>query len=118
MHGKTVVITGGTSGIGEVAAERLAKMEAHIVLIARFLNTRHDTESGDTNAGSPAGREKSTEDWSPGSRSARVASSKPIFNGHGRTRGVFENDILKSQFCQGRSSSSLKAEIGIHCNAR
>jgi len=116
MHGKTVVITGGTSGIG--AAERLAKMEAHIVLIARFLNTRHDTESSDTNAGSPAGREKSTEDWSPGSRSARVASSKPIFNGHGRTRGVFENDILKSQFCQGRSSSSLKAEIGIHCNAR
>ena len=48
-----------------------------------FLNTRHDTESGDTNAGSPAGREKSTEDWSPGSRSARVASSKPIRNGHG-----------------------------------
>jgi NAD(P)-dependent dehydrogenase (short-subunit alcohol dehydrogenase family) len=35
MHGKTVVITGGTSGIGEVAAERLAKMGAHIVLVAR-----------------------------------------------------------------------------------
>src|SRR6516164_3039119 len=35
MHGKTVVITGGTSGIGEVAAEKLAKMGAHIVLVAR-----------------------------------------------------------------------------------
>jgi NAD(P)-dependent dehydrogenase (short-subunit alcohol dehydrogenase family) len=35
MRGKTVVITGGTSGIGEVAAEALAKMGARIVLIAR-----------------------------------------------------------------------------------
>jgi len=35
MHGKTVVITGGTSGIGEVAAERLAQMGARIVLVAR-----------------------------------------------------------------------------------
>jgi NAD(P)-dependent dehydrogenase (short-subunit alcohol dehydrogenase family) len=30
-----VVITGGTSGIGEIAAERLAQMGARIVLIAR-----------------------------------------------------------------------------------
>jgi NAD(P)-dependent dehydrogenase (short-subunit alcohol dehydrogenase family) len=35
MKGKTVVITGGTSGIGEIAAERLALMGARIVLIAR-----------------------------------------------------------------------------------
>jgi retinol dehydrogenase 12 len=35
MHGKVVVITGGTSGIGEVAAQRLAGMGARIVLIAR-----------------------------------------------------------------------------------
>lgn len=35
MTGKTVVITGGTSGIGQVAAERLAGMGARIVLIAR-----------------------------------------------------------------------------------
>ncbi len=35
MKGKTVVITGGTSGIGEVAAETLARMGARIVLIAR-----------------------------------------------------------------------------------
>jgi len=35
MDGKTVVITGGTSGIGEVAAEKLAQMGARIVLVAR-----------------------------------------------------------------------------------
>jgi NAD(P)-dependent dehydrogenase (short-subunit alcohol dehydrogenase family) len=35
MKGKTVVITGGTSGIGEVAAEALAQMGARIALIAR-----------------------------------------------------------------------------------
>ena len=35
MHGKVVVITGATSGIGEVAAQRLAGMGARIVLVAR-----------------------------------------------------------------------------------
>src|ERR1700676_1503376 len=35
MQGKVVVITGGTSGIGDVAAERLAGMGARIVLVAR-----------------------------------------------------------------------------------
>jgi NAD(P)-dependent dehydrogenase (short-subunit alcohol dehydrogenase family) len=35
MHGKVVVITGGTSGIGQVSAERLAAMGARIVLVAR-----------------------------------------------------------------------------------
>ena len=35
MKGKTVVITGGTSEIGEIAAERLAQMGAKIILIAR-----------------------------------------------------------------------------------
>jgi retinol dehydrogenase 12 len=35
MRGKTVVITGGTSGIGECAAVTLAKMGARIVLVAR-----------------------------------------------------------------------------------
>jgi NAD(P)-dependent dehydrogenase (short-subunit alcohol dehydrogenase family) len=35
MKGKTVVITGGTSGIGEVAAEELAQRGARIVLVAR-----------------------------------------------------------------------------------
>src|ERR1700686_578952 len=35
MQGKVVVITGGTSGIGEVTADRLAGMGARIVLVAR-----------------------------------------------------------------------------------
>lgn len=35
MHGKTVVITGATSGIGEVAAAALAQQGARIVFIAR-----------------------------------------------------------------------------------
>ncbi len=35
MQGKVVVITGGSSGIGQVAAERLATMGARIVLVAR-----------------------------------------------------------------------------------
>src|SRR3982074_1259031 len=35
MKGKTVVVAGGTSGIGEVAAEKLAEMGARIVLVAR-----------------------------------------------------------------------------------
>ena len=35
MRGKTVVITGGTSGIGEIVAEKLAKRGARIILVAR-----------------------------------------------------------------------------------
>lgn len=35
MRGKTIVITGGTSGIGQVAAEKLAGMGARLVLVAR-----------------------------------------------------------------------------------
>ena len=35
MRGKVVVITGGTSGIGVVAAEKLAAMGARIVMVAR-----------------------------------------------------------------------------------
>ena len=35
MQGKTVVITGGTSGIGAIVAKRLAQLGARIVLIAR-----------------------------------------------------------------------------------
>jgi NAD(P)-dependent dehydrogenase (short-subunit alcohol dehydrogenase family) len=35
MHGKTVVITGATSGIGEVAAEALARKGARVVFLAR-----------------------------------------------------------------------------------
>jgi NAD(P)-dependent dehydrogenase (short-subunit alcohol dehydrogenase family) len=35
MHGKVVVISGGTSGIGQVAAESLAGLGARLVLVAR-----------------------------------------------------------------------------------
>ena len=35
MHGKVIVITGATSGIGQVAAERLAGLGARMVLVAR-----------------------------------------------------------------------------------
>jgi NAD(P)-dependent dehydrogenase (short-subunit alcohol dehydrogenase family) len=42
MYGKTVVITGATSGIGEVAATQLAEAGARIVLTARD-STRADT---------------------------------------------------------------------------
>ena len=35
MQGKTAVITGGTSGIGEVAAKELARMGARIIVVAR-----------------------------------------------------------------------------------
>src|SRR5262245_52165107 len=35
MQGKVVVITGATSGIGEIAAQNLARIGARIVMIAR-----------------------------------------------------------------------------------
>ena len=53
-----------------------------------FLNTRHETESADASAASPYGREKSTDDWSPGSSSTRDAVSKLLCNSQGRMIGA------------------------------
>jgi NAD(P)-dependent dehydrogenase (short-subunit alcohol dehydrogenase family) len=46
MQGKVVVITGGTSGIGRVAAERLAGAGARMVLVARDKDRAHATLAG------------------------------------------------------------------------
>ena len=53
-----------------------------------FLNTRHDLDSAGTRAASPPGRKKSTEGHPPRSNSDRVAASKPLCNGQGRTIGA------------------------------
>ncbi|MFI4934742.1 MAG: SDR family oxidoreductase [Caulobacterales bacterium] len=51
MDGKVVVITGGTSGIGEVAAQRLAARGARIVLVARDKARTQATMAGLAKAG-------------------------------------------------------------------
>ena len=43
MRGKTVVITGATSGIGAVAARRLAELGARIVIVARDRHRAEET---------------------------------------------------------------------------
>jgi NAD(P)-dependent dehydrogenase (short-subunit alcohol dehydrogenase family) len=53
MPTKTIVVTGGTSGIGEVAAIRLAEQGARIVLIARD-RARADTTLAKLNKANPA----------------------------------------------------------------
>src|SRR5262245_33304266 len=45
MQGKVVVMTGATSGIGEVAAQKLAVMGARLILVARDRNRAADTVS-------------------------------------------------------------------------
>ena len=52
MDGKVVVLTGGTSRIGQVAAAELARRGARIVLIAR--DRERDSQAPDT-ASSTAG---------------------------------------------------------------
>ncbi len=52
IHGKTVVLTGATSGIGEIAAEQLAELGARLVLVARD-RTRGDALLTQLNAATP-----------------------------------------------------------------
>ena len=73
MHGKVVVITGATSGIGQVAAEELAEQGARMVLIARDRPGRGDV-------GALAGPAPGVSAWRPprrpvaASRNQRVAA--------------------------------------------
>ena len=53
-----------------------------------FLKTRHETESGDTSAGSLIGFEKSIGGRSPGSSSARIAASRLLRKGQGKMIGA------------------------------
>ncbi|MBW8709160.1 MAG: SDR family NAD(P)-dependent oxidoreductase, partial [Alphaproteobacteria bacterium] len=54
MQGKTVIITGATSGIGEVAAVRLAEQGARIVFTARDKARADDTLAALRKAGPKA----------------------------------------------------------------
>ena len=45
VRNKNIVITGGSSGIGESAAYLLAKAGAHVILIARTLNDLEKVQS-------------------------------------------------------------------------
>jgi NAD(P)-dependent dehydrogenase (short-subunit alcohol dehydrogenase family) len=64
MKGKTVVITGGTSGIGEVAAEALAQMGARIILVARN-KSRADVTLSRLGRSGPGERAFSVSSWWP-----------------------------------------------------
>ncbi|HEY2780738.1 MAG TPA: SDR family NAD(P)-dependent oxidoreductase [Steroidobacteraceae bacterium] len=74
MKGKVVVITGATSGIGEVAAQRLAAMGARIVLIARDPARGQKTLTRLPSLGSSAAHSIYYGDLSRISESKRVAA--------------------------------------------
>jgi retinol dehydrogenase 12 len=74
MKGKVVVITGATSGIGEVAAQRLAGMGARIVLVARDAARGQKTLTRLPSVGSGAPHSIYYGDLSRISESKRVAA--------------------------------------------
>jgi len=74
MKGKVVVITGATSGIGEVAAQRLAGMGARIVLVARDAARGQKTLTRLPSIGSGAPHSIHYGDLSRISESKRVAA--------------------------------------------
>jgi NAD(P)-dependent dehydrogenase (short-subunit alcohol dehydrogenase family) len=74
MQGKTVVITGATSGIGEVAAIRLAEQGARIVFTARDKARADDTMAALRKANPNAGHALHMADLSRLSEMKRVAA--------------------------------------------
>jgi NAD(P)-dependent dehydrogenase (short-subunit alcohol dehydrogenase family) len=73
MQGKTIVITGATSGIGEVAAIRLAEQGARIVFTAREKSRADDTMAALKKANPSAGHAAHMADLSTLSEMKRVA---------------------------------------------
>lgn len=74
MRGKVVVITGATSGIGQVAAEKLAGMGARLVLVARDKTRGEATLARLRHAGPSAGHSIHYADLSRLSEMKRVAA--------------------------------------------
>lgn len=73
MQGKTVIITGATSGIGEVAAVRLAEQGARIVFTARDKERADDTMAALRKAGPATDHAAHMADLSQLSEMKRVA---------------------------------------------
>jgi NAD(P)-dependent dehydrogenase (short-subunit alcohol dehydrogenase family) len=74
MQGKTVIITGATSGIGEVAAVRLAEQGARIVFTARDHARADDTMAKLKRANSQAGHAVHMADLSRLSEMKRIGA--------------------------------------------
>jgi NAD(P)-dependent dehydrogenase (short-subunit alcohol dehydrogenase family) len=74
MKGKVVVITGATSGIGEIAAQRLATLGARMVLIARDADRGQKALSRLANKGNGAAHSIYYGDLSRISETKRVAA--------------------------------------------
>ena len=61
MDGRTVLITGPTSGIGEAAAQELALLGARVVLLARNLDKAADTQARIQRAVTAAGGDRTAD---------------------------------------------------------